>query len=191
MLNHRLTTSRLILRSPQIEDAAIFKSFYEKNRSHLSPWETVEDLTESSSPHAYEDKIKSWIKEEEQGSAVRFFIFDKSDTNSPLIGFCSFSQICFGYFQACYLGYKIDYEQQGKGLMFEALKEAIRFIFKEIRLHRIMANYMPANAKSKKLLERLGFQVEGFAKNYLLINQRWEDHCLTALSFEQWALHST
>ena len=45
-----------------------------------------------------------------------------------------------------------------------------------------MANYMPINFRSAKLLHRLGFTVEGYAKNYLLINNRWEDHVLTALS---------
>jgi ribosomal-protein-alanine N-acetyltransferase len=44
-----------------------------------------------------------------------------------------------------------------------------------------MANYMPANERSGKLLSRLGFEREGLAKRYLYINGRWEDHVLTAL----------
>ncbi|MGL5537110.1 MAG: 30S ribosomal protein S5 alanine N-acetyltransferase, partial [Aeromonas veronii] len=31
------------------------------------------------------------------------------------------------------------------------------------------------------LLERLGFEREGFARAYLMINGRWEDHILTSL----------
>ena len=31
------------------------------------------------------------------------------------------------------------------------------------------------------LLERLGFEREGFAREYLMINGRWEDHILTSL----------
>ncbi|TND51068.1 30S ribosomal protein S5 alanine N-acetyltransferase, partial [Aeromonas dhakensis] len=30
------------------------------------------------------------------------------------------------------------------------------------------------------LLERLGFEREGYAKEYLMINGRWEDHILTS-----------
>ncbi len=30
------------------------------------------------------------------------------------------------------------------------------------------------------LLERLGFEREGYARDYLMINGRWEDHVLTA-----------
>jgi ribosomal-protein-alanine N-acetyltransferase len=45
-----------------------------------------------------------------------------------------------------------------------------------------MANYMPINTRSAKLLNRLGFKIEGYAEKYLLINGQWEDHILTALS---------
>ncbi|MFB0585429.1 hypothetical protein [Aeromonas salmonicida] len=35
--------------------------------------------------------------------------------------------------------------------------------------------------RSAALLERLGFEREGYARDYLMINGRWEDHILTAL----------
>ncbi|KFN17466.1 hypothetical protein JM66_20365 [Aeromonas bestiarum] len=34
--------------------------------------------------------------------------------------------------------------------------------------------------RSGALLERLGFEREGLARDYLMINGRWEDHVLTA-----------
>jgi ribosomal-protein-alanine N-acetyltransferase len=43
-----------------------------------------------------------------------------------------------------------------------------------------MANYMPRNDRSGRLLERLGFEKEGIAKRYLKIDGLWEDHVLTA-----------
>jgi ribosomal-protein-alanine N-acetyltransferase len=110
----------------------------------------------------------------------------QKESLNKIIGFCHFTQIFLGPFQACYLGYKIDYEYEGKGLMFEALEASIRYVFEDLKLHRIMANYMPINLRSANLLNRLGFKIEGFAKNYLLINNKWEDHVLTALSKEEW-----
>ena len=49
-----------------------------------------------------------------------------------------------------------------------------------------MANYMPHNHRSGKLLERLGFEREGYAKDYLLIDGQWRDHVLTALTNKEW-----
>ena len=61
-------------------------------------------------------------------------------------------------------------------------------MFEDQNLHRIMANSMPVNLRSKKLLARLGFQKEGYAPEYLLINGRWEDHILTALMNQSWKM---
>lgn len=40
---------------------------------------------------------------------------------------------------------------------------------------------MPRNERSPRVLERCGFVREGFARAYLKIAGRWEDHVLTAL----------
>jgi len=57
----------------------------------------------------------------------------------------------------------------------------ISFAFKELGLNRVMANYMPKNIRSECLLRSLGFEREGFARKYLCINGKWEDHVLTSL----------
>ena len=67
--------------------------------------------------------------------------------------------------------------------MSEAVKRAIQYMFEEQKIHRIMANYMPSNERSAQLLHKLGFTIEGLAKEYLLINGQWEDHVLTSLIY--------
>ena len=66
--------------------------------------------------------------------------------------------------------------------MSEALGAGIGHIFGPLALHRIMANYLPTNERSGRLLRRLGFVVEGFARDYLYIDGAWRDHILTALT---------
>ncbi|RLS12169.1 30S ribosomal protein S5 alanine N-acetyltransferase, partial [Acinetobacter baumannii] len=75
----------------------------------------------------------------------------------------------------------------GQGLMFEALQPLIRYMQRQERMHRIMANYMPHNHRSGNLLARLGFEREGYAKDYLMIDGQWRDHVLTALTNKEWA----
>ncbi len=70
--------------------------------------------------------------------------------------------------------------------MFEALTAAIRYMQRTQHIHRIMANYMPHNQRSGDLLARLGFEKEGYAKDYLLIDGEWRDHVLTALTTRDW-----
>jgi hypothetical protein len=40
--------------------------------------------------------------------------------------------------------------------------------------------------KHHALPPRLGFEKEGYAKDYLLIDGRWQDHVLTALTWREW-----
>jgi len=64
--------------------------------------------------------------------------------------------------------------------MFEILEGAIHYMFTDQAIHRVMANYIPGNERSEKLLSRLGFEREGLAKSYLQIDGRWRDHVLTS-----------
>ncbi len=47
-------------------------------------------------------------------------------------------------------------------------------------MHRVMAAYRPEDARSGWLPLRLGFGIEGFARDYLLLDAAWRDHVLTA-----------
>ena len=46
----------------------------------------------------------------------------------------------------------------------------IAFAFGTLKLHRVQANYQPENERSAALLKRLGFQIEGHARDYLFLN---------------------
>ena len=60
--------------------------------------------------------------------------------------------------------------------MTEALGAIIRYCLDDLRLHRIEANVMPRNERSKRVLKGLGFEYEGASARYLRINGKWEDH---------------
>ena len=71
---------------------------------------------------------------------------------------------------SCNLGYSVDVGFERKNLIYLILKYGINYIKDEFQLHRIMTNHLPNNIRSEKLLERLGFEKEGYVKNYLKIN---------------------
>lgn len=177
-----LNTPRLILRTPTEGDDIELKAFEERNISHLSPWRsTTPELNLN-----HKIQIEKCMKEFEENRSIRFLLFLKEYPEGNLIGLCNFSQIFRGPFQACYLGYQIDVAHERKGLMLEAVKRCIQYMFEEQNIHRIMANYMPSNRRSAQLLQKLGFIIEGQAKKYLLINGQWEDHILTSLTNQEW-----
>jgi len=99
------------------------------------------------------------------------------------VGSIGLSQIARGVFQNAMLGYAIDGQCQGRALMREALQAVIAFAFSPaIDLHRIQANVRPENRRSIALLERLGFEREGLAREYLFIDGKLRDEYLDEIS---------
>ncbi|MBV1929757.1 MAG: GNAT family N-acetyltransferase [Gammaproteobacteria bacterium] len=85
--------------------------------------------------------------------------------DGEIVATCSRTNIVRGPFQACNIGYAVSAPYQGKGLMRALCSYTISYAFDELRLNRLMANYMPSNHRSEVLLQRLGFTQEGAAKN--------------------------
>lgn len=119
---------------------------------------------------------------------MRLFLF-RRDEPERVIGTLNFSSILRGPAQYCNLGYGLDAEEEGKGYMSEILPQAIAYVFHDLHLHRIQANYMPHNQRSGALLKRLGFVIEGMARDYLCIDGTWRDHVLTSLTHPDWRVN--
>ena len=176
-----IETERLWLTMPPPEECARVLAYFAENRDHLARWSPPEPqgyYTES----FWRERLILARQEFAQGQSMKLFIFQRGNGQEKIIGACNFSNIARGAFQACYLGYHLDHRAEGHGLMREALGAAIKYAFESLRLHRIMANYIPTNERSGRLLQRLGFVVEGYAHDYLLIDHRWQDHIMTALT---------
>jgi len=153
-------------------------NFRQENRTFLEPWEPKrppEFFTQS----FWNLQLQHNLNEFREGRSACFSLINPDETE--VLGVCSYTNIVWGTFRACHLGYAIAEKHQGRGIMGEALTMSIPYMFQELQLHRIMANYMPHNQRSGRLLEQLGFKKEGQAEKFLSINGRWEDHVLTAL----------
>lgn len=175
-----LETPRLRLILPEPADASRIIRYYEENKQHLAPWETSR-ADEFYTEDFWVAEIRQLREEFANGESLRLCLVDRIDPDGMILGQCALRNIIRGAFHGCYLGYSLHHEAVGKGLMFEALSAVIPFGFNEMGLHRIMANYIPANERSGQLLRGLGFTVEGYARDYLFIAGKWQDHILTSL----------
>lgn len=106
--------------------------------------------------------------------------------NKCIVGVANLSQIFYKAFQNAYLGYYVNVEFSGQGLMTEGISLVINHAFYSLGLHRIEANIQPGNKASINLVNRLGFTKEGFSRKYLKMNGEWQDHERWALTVENW-----
>ena len=166
-------TRRLILREMTEADTTAYSLYLESNFAYFVPW-TPERTKDYYNEANVRQVIASRMDLAAAKAAFTFGLFRKSDLR--LIGTAGITNIVYGVFQSCNLGYELSQDAVGNGYMTEALQAVVEFCFAELRLHRIEANVMPRNDRSKSVLKRLGFENEGLSRKYLRINGSWEDH---------------
>ena len=168
----------LYLRPAQGVDYPPWAALREASREFLTPWEPswpADDLTRA----AFRRRLKRQADEIARDEAYSFLIFEDGSDN--LLGGVTIGGVRRGVAQAATLGYWIGAPYARRGHMTRAVAAAVAFSFSSLRLHRIEAACIPDNVASARVLERNGFQKEGFARAYLRINGAWRDHLLFAL----------
>ncbi len=170
-------TARLVLRMGEDRDIPSILRYLRGNQARLAPLEPERPVDFYTAE--YWRNYLHWARQEfSHETALRLVITPRRQ--DEIIGMINFSKMFRGPFQACYLGYSLDLEWEGQGIMFEALQRALDYVFQDLGFHRVMANYLPENERSGRLLQRLGFLIEGRAPEYLHIGGQWREHVLTA-----------
>ena len=176
-----LRTPRMVVRTARPGDGAHYGAYYRANRDFLQPFSPTFEPS-MFSDRDWEMSIATIQQQMTMGIAMRFMLFQRDQ----MIGVANFTQLTRSPAHAAVLGYTLAEEHQGRGLMKEALEEILTYMFQVRNLHRIRAEYMPRNLRSGRLLRSLGFQVEGYSHDHLLINGRWEDHVLSSIRNPNW-----
>jgi ribosomal-protein-alanine N-acetyltransferase len=186
-LSVRIVTERLVLQPPRASDVTRMGLALRKNATHLRPWSVAPAPGEDpASLAAVSRAVLRHRREWKQGQTFVFFITERV-APAVVVGRIALGGVLRGAFQNAYLGYWIDEDQQGRGLMTEAVCAVTGFAFESAALHRIQAAVMPRNTASRRVLEKAGFRHEGLAQRYLCIAGRWEDHILFAMTSDEWA----
>lgn len=174
----RLLGERVYLRPPVFGDYRAWMMLRDASRSFLVPWEPTwaEDAL---TRNAYRDRIDRQAKEWRQDFGYGFHVFRVAD--DQLLGGINLSNVRRAAAQACNLGYWMGSGFANQGLMTDALRLLLPYVFDGLGLHRVDAACIPDNMPSCRLLQKFGFREVGEAKGYLKINGEWRDHILHCL----------
>lgn len=168
-----LTTARLRLRQLTPRDAEeIYNLRSDEKVNRFLTRKRCKNLEEAT---AFINKINRSISNNESMYwAISFNNIDK------LIG-----TICLWNFQPenhrVDLGYELNHEYWGNGIMREALAGVIKYGFETLQLHSIAAETDPGNMQSAMVLEKNGFTREGYLKENVYFNGRYLDTAVYSL----------
>lgn len=168
-------SARLLLLPPHAELAPRVSTYFRRQRAYLTPWNPSMRPVFFSEVHQ-RDKLIQEQAQMRANTLLKFWLVPHTAPEGPLLGHIAFSNLVFGAFQSCFLGYSIAAEQRGRGYAAEAIATGLELVFDTLQLHRVEANIMPRNTASVRVVQKLGFVCEGLSPKYLKINGVWEDH---------------
>jgi len=88
------------------------------------------------------------------------------------------------------IGYWLSESFQGKGLMTDAARAVVAYLFDELDLNRVEIHCAAGNVKSAAIPRRLGFTLEGTSREGQLLNGRYQDILRFSMLKREWKASS-
>ncbi|MBO1337542.1 GNAT family N-acetyltransferase [Streptomyces sp. VRA16 Mangrove soil] len=107
-------------------------------------------------------------------NAVVWLLFE----GERVVGRVELTGIVMGPLCGASVGYWVDGDYRGRGLIPAAVEEIVREARDDLGLHRLEAGTLVDNTASQRVLAKCGFERFGLAPKYLHINGAWRDHVL-------------
>jgi [ribosomal protein S5]-alanine N-acetyltransferase len=178
-----LLSERLRLEPLAPRHAAETLAYYDRNRAHLEPWEPDRSPEFYTLEHHVRDAERCAVATA-HGECARFAAFERD--GEEIVALINLWNIRRGVVQAAVIGYSVDARRAGRGYATEAVKAVVEYAFATLKLHRLETSYQPTNERSGRVLRRLGFTVEGYARDYLYLQGAWRDGILVGLTNPAW-----
>jgi Acetyltransferases, including N-acetylases of ribosomal proteins len=148
-----------------------------RSRAFLTPWEPTWPEDSLGRDH-FRRRLRQQAREWRSGEAYGLFVF--TNEGRRLAGGINLSNVRRGVAQAASVGYWMGQPYAGQGLMTDALRGVLPFVFD---VSGCTASRPPAcrTTSPPRRAGQGGFHEEGLARQYLRINGQWADHLLFAL----------
>ena len=164
------------------EAAALF-ALTNKNRTYLKRW--LPWLDRNKTPEDSLRFVEGCRDRYVNREALEAGLF----STNKLVGMIGFNTIDWTA-RRSEIGYWIDAEHQGKGLITQGCRTLIDHGFNELDLNRIEIRCATGNNRSRAIPERIGFTCEGIMRQTEWLYDHFEDHCLYALLRSEWSVES-
>jgi ribosomal-protein-alanine N-acetyltransferase len=177
----RLVDRELTLRPLATSDADAWRRARQRNAAWLVPWDATVPPGGEARPTSFKALVRRLGKQARQGSTFPFAI----EVEGRFAGQVTVNNIVRGSAMFASVGYWLDQDFAGRGLMPRAVAMVIDHCFTTAGLHRIEIAIRPENSNSLRVVEKLQIREIGYAPRYLHIDGDWRDHRLYAVTREE------
>ncbi|ASL47102.1 Spermidine N(1)-acetyltransferase [Burkholderia sp. AD24] len=168
-----LTTPRLILRPPRLDDAeALFAIWSDEEAMRYFSFPAMTRFDQAT------ERVERLVKSSVEGKD--FVCVVELQASGEVLGNCDLFRVdeqC----RRAEIGFSLKRRHWGSGFMSEAATAVIGHAFGTLNLRRLEADIDPRNTASAHLLERLGFVREGLLRERWIVGDEVSDSALYGL----------
>jgi ribosomal-protein-serine acetyltransferase len=161
------------MRVPEESDADELHALIEANRVHLAPWMQWAE-------HQTHEQTRAFIQATHRQIADHDGLQMVLIADTRIVGVLGYHAIDW-HNRSTSIGYWLDLAHQGQGIMSPAVSALVAHGLREWRLNRVEIRAAVENVRSRALIERLGFQYEGTARQSFRIGEGYRDDAVYSL----------
>jgi ribosomal-protein-alanine N-acetyltransferase len=182
----QLSAGPVLLRPPRLRDSIAWSAVRIRNEQWLARWEptpTGGTWAERNGPTAWPPLCGALRKAGRAGTMMPFAI----TYGGAFVGQLNVSNVVWGALRGCTVGYWVDQDVAGRGIVPTALALAIDHVLGPVGLHRVEVDIRPENEASLRVVAKLGLRREGYYERFLDIDGAWRDHIAFAVTSDELA----
>jgi [ribosomal protein S5]-alanine N-acetyltransferase len=176
-----LSSGEVRLRPLTFKDRRAWRAARVRNANWLRPWDATVPPGSLGRPASYRSLVRRLNKQAREGTTMPFAI----EVEGCFAGQVTVNNIVRGSAQFASVGYWIDRDFAGRGVVPRAVALVIDHCFFTAGLHRIEIAIRPENSNSLRVVEKLGMREVGYAPRFLHIDGEWRDHRIYAVTVEE------
>lgn len=163
----RRLTLRPLVRGDRVE----WETLRERNAGWLTPWESTTP-GEAGGQLPFGRLRRGLDRAAREGLTLPFLV----DVDGRIAGQVQLFDVLWGARRSGSAGYWLARQATGQGFATWALGALVDHALLDVGLHRVEVSIRPENARSLRVVERLGMPEEGRQRGFMHVDGGWRDH---------------
>lgn len=176
-----LQQDEIRLRPISPSDRTAWRAARQRNLAWLQRWDATAPPGSDNRGRTFGSMARDMLRAARAGRQLPFVL----EVDGRLAGQVTVNNVVRGSAQFASIGYWIDQQYAGRGIMPRAVAMVVDHCFEQVGLHRIEVAIRPENHASLRVVDKLGIRLIGLAPGYLHIDGDWRDHLLFGVTKEE------
>ncbi len=162
-------------------DVDAWRTARQRNAAWLVRWDATVPPGSQARPTTFRSLVRRLSRQAREGTTYPFAV----EVDGVFAGQVTVNNIVRGSAQFASVGYWLDRDHAGRGVMPRAVAMVVDHCFTTAGLHRIEVAIRPENSNSLRVVEKLDLREVGYAPRFLHIDGEWRDHRIYAVTVEE------